>query len=78
MRLHQEPSAPASRLPAKLAENAAAIAAIEARLADPELFRRDPDAFTAATAQLERLQAERHALEERWLALEMLRERAEG
>jgi ATP-binding cassette subfamily F protein uup len=64
------------RLPAKLEQMGRALAEIEAKLADPELFRRDPEAFATATAEHERLQAEQHTLEERWLELELLREGA--
>ena len=66
------------RLPAKLEETGRALAEVEARLADPDLFRRDPDAFATATAELERLRAGLHALEERWLELELRREGTES
>jgi ATP-binding cassette subfamily F protein uup len=62
------------RLPAKLEAAQAAVAAVEARLADSGLFRRDPAGFAAATAELERARSEAHALEERWLELEIMKD----
>jgi ATP-binding cassette subfamily F protein uup len=56
-------------LPAQIEALDAAIAAEETVLADPGLFTRDPDRFQRATAALEAARAEKHAAEERWLAL---------
>ena len=61
-------------LPGQIEELSAEIAALEARLADPALFARDPEAFKQTA---ERLEAARQALgdaENRWLALEERRE----
>jgi ATP-binding cassette subfamily F protein uup len=54
----------------------ASIRALEQRLSDPELFRRDAEAFAAAGAELTALQAELETAEERWLELEIEAERA--
>ena len=51
---------------------------LPAELADPELFRRRPDRFRAATAELAAAQADLQAAEDEWLELEMLREEIEG
>jgi ATP-binding cassette subfamily F protein uup len=56
----------------------ARIAAHQAQLADPALFTRDPKRFDAVSAKLA---ADARALEikeDRWLALEMLKEAAKG
>ncbi|HEX3810202.1 MAG TPA: ATP-binding cassette domain-containing protein [Rhizomicrobium sp.] len=50
------------------------IAALQVTLADATLYARDPKAFAAASAKLEKAHAELSASEERWLELEMLRE----
>lgn len=60
---------------AKLEED---IAALEGKLADQNLFTKDPDAFQAATDALtEKAIALSHA-EEEWLRIEMLREEIEA
>jgi ABC transport system ATP-binding/permease protein len=46
------------------------IRALEQRLSDPGLFRRDAAAFSAASAELGTLQAELEGAEQRWLELE--------
>ena len=48
------------------------------RLADPDLYRRDPAAFRTATEALARAQAALVETEERWLGLELLREELEA
>ena len=65
-------------LPAWMAEIEGRIAKLNAALADPELYRRDPTKFAAAGKALEAAQAEMAEAEERWLTLEMLREELEG
>jgi len=50
------------------------IAALEARLAEPDLFAREPDAFAAAAARLEAARAELHTGESDWLEIELRRE----
>jgi ATP-binding cassette subfamily F protein uup len=61
-------------LPKKLDKLAAEIAAIEARLADPAFYGRDPECFARQSQRLTAAQAEHEAAEERWLELEMLKE----
>lgn len=46
------------------------IAALEARLADAGLFARDPAAFNAAIAALDKARAEKDAAETEWLEIE--------
>ena len=54
------------------------IARLEAELADPALFVRNPERFHAASAELAKASEDREAREERWLELEMLREEIEA
>ena len=56
----------------------ARIEALNAPLADPDLYARDPARFTATTAALAAARDELSAAEEQWLTLEMLREEIEG
>jgi ATP-binding cassette subfamily F protein uup len=49
----------------------ASIRAVEQRLSDPDLFRRDAGTFAAAGAELSALQAELETAEQRWLELEI-------
>ena len=65
-------------LPGKIERLAEEIAQVETRLADPELYGRDPAGFEAAAARLRAARAEREALEERWLELEDRREALAG
>ena len=65
-------------LPQQIEALSAEIAAVQARLADPDLYRRDPAGFTTGTARLGAAQTELAAAEERWLELEMLREELEA
>ena len=65
-------------LPARMAEIEARIGKLNAALADPELYRRDPAKFASSGKALEAAQAEMAEAEERWLTLEMLREELEG
>ena len=51
---------------------------MNSRLADPDLYARDPARFGAMTKALGVAQAALAAAEERWLTLEMLREEIEG
>ncbi len=65
-------------LTADIGDLQARIAAHQAQLADPALFTRDPKRFDAVSAKLA---ADTRALEikeDRWLALEMLKEAAKG
>lgn len=65
-------------LPAKIAALEADIAALAAKLADPELYARDARGFDALAARLANAEAERDGAEEQWLELEMKREELEG
>ena len=65
-------------LPRQIAATEAEIARLQKRLADPDLYRRDPAAFRTATEALAHAQASLAELEERWLALELLREELEA
>ncbi len=66
------------QLPARLDALDAEQGKLEATLADPKLFTRDPAAFQAATDRLQAIAAERAAAEDRWLELELLREELSG
>ena len=65
-------------LPNRMAELESEIAALRETLADSGLYGRDPDAFEAAASKLEAREAAFAEAEERWLALEILREELEG
>jgi ATP-binding cassette subfamily F protein uup len=66
------------KLPGRLAELEKKVATLEAKLAAPDLYARDPEAFAALSQELADAQAAHAAGEERWLELEMLREEIEG
>ncbi len=61
-------------LPKKMDKLTAEIAAIEAKLADPAFYSRDPEGFAKHSARLTAAHAEHEQAEERWLELEMLKE----
>jgi ATP-binding cassette subfamily F protein uup len=61
-------------LPDRIGALEAEIAKLETTLADAGLFTRDPDAYSAAAAGLQKAQDDLAAAEERWLELEELRE----
>ena len=65
-------------LPATMDKLTAEIAKQQHKLADAQLYTRDPKAFAAATARLAAAQAELSEAEEQWLDLEALREELEG
>ena len=65
-------------LPARIAQLEREIAALQAQIADPALYTRDPAGFAARTSLLGKKQADRDAAEEEWLRLELLREELEG
>jgi len=65
-------------LPKKLEALRADVTKLQAKLADPALFSRDPAAFKQAAADLEAAHAAIAAGETQWLELEMLREELEG
>ena len=65
-------------LPERIAALTTRIETLNAALADPDLYARDPARFTATTASLAAARDELSAAEEQWLTLEMLREEIEG
>ena len=65
-------------LPAKLEALRADVTKLQAKLADPALFTRDPAVFKKTLVDLEAAQAAITAGETQWLELEMLREELEG
>ena len=66
------------RLPDEIDALEKQIAALEARLADPALYARDPAGFDDTAAALTRAREDKAAAEEAWLELEMLRETFES
>jgi len=65
------------QLPARIDALTAEAADLEARLADPTLYKKDPAGFTKLTEATAAKRAELAAAEERWLALEAEREALE-
>src|SRR5690606_39939602 len=65
-------------LPGKMEEASVEIGRLEAQLADPALYAREPAAYQKLAAALEAERAKLAAMEEEWLQLEMLREEIEG
>ncbi len=65
-------------LPGRIESLATEITALEAKLAEPDYYARDPHAFDQAAKRLVEAQAEHAAAEEEWLTLEMKREELEG
>ncbi len=61
-------------LPGAMEKIRGVIVKLEAKLADPQLYSRDPKTFADATALLAKAQTELAGLEDRWLELEILRE----
>jgi ABC transport system ATP-binding/permease protein len=64
-------------LPARITALETQIAELDAVLADPDLYARDPARFRAITEALAVARAELVEAEEQWLRLEMLREEIE-
>ena len=62
------------QLPARIDALTAEIATLQAALADPALYARDPAGFRARSSALETAQASLAAAEDRWLELEALKE----
>ncbi|HET7335723.1 MAG TPA: ATP-binding cassette domain-containing protein [Rhizomicrobium sp.] len=62
------------KLPGEMAVLEETIAKLQGALADPQLYARDAEKFTALSAQMTKAQSELAAAEERWLTLEMKRE----
>ncbi|MCB2109225.1 MAG: ABC transporter ATP-binding protein, partial [Rhodobacteraceae bacterium] len=65
-------------LPATMEKLQTEIAKLQATMADPDLFARDPKKFEATATRVTDAQAELHAAEEQWLELELLREEIGG
>jgi len=64
-------------LPARIGASEAEIARLNALLADPDLYAREPARFAVATKALEAAREKLREAEEEWLRLEMLREETE-
>jgi ATP-binding cassette subfamily F protein uup len=67
-----------AELPKKIEALHAEMAALNAALADPDLYRRNAADFQAKTQRLSAAQAELDAAETEWLELEMLKEELGG
>ena len=65
-------------LPVEIEQLGTRIQELEAKLADPELYTKNPDAFARFTAELEATRDKLHEREERWLELEELAESLSG
>jgi ATP-binding cassette subfamily F protein uup len=65
-------------LPGEIAATQKRIQDLQRELADPGLYARDREAFTARSAKLAAAERELAGAEEKWLALEILREEVEG
>ncbi len=64
-------------LPKTMAALEAEIAAINAKLSDPEYYAKDPDGFTQSITELDIAQTKLETCEEEWMELEILKEVAE-
>ena len=67
-----------ANLPAEMEALQRVIATETRRLADPNLYSRDPARFNAATATLAKAETDLAVAEERWLELELMREMVEA
>ncbi|MEI9992737.1 MAG: ATP-binding cassette domain-containing protein [Rhizomicrobium sp.] len=65
------------KLPGRLSALEKRIGEVQAKLATPDFYARDPKAFATLSAELAQAQHDLAAGEERWLELEMLREEIE-
>jgi ABC transport system ATP-binding/permease protein len=65
-------------LPKTIDKLTAEIAKLASKLADPELFKRDPDQFHASSQKIGKLETQKSNAEERWMELEMKREELNG
>ncbi len=65
-------------LPGKMDALSKEIVVLEDKLADPQLYAKDPALFAKTADLLEKKRSENAAMEEEWLELEMLREEIEG
>jgi ATP-binding cassette subfamily F protein uup len=66
------------RLPGEIDALEKQVAALEAKLADPTLYARDPVGFDDTAAALTKAREDKAEAEEEWLKLEMLREEQES
>ncbi len=66
------------RLPGEIDALEKQVAALEAKLADPTLYARDPVGFDDTAAALTKARDDKAEAEEEWLKLEMLREEQES
>lgn len=62
------------KLPDEIAETETKIQALETELADPQLFAKNPEAFTKTAKDLEAMKNQLDTLETEWLELETLKE----
>ncbi|NTJ43361.1 ABC-F family ATP-binding cassette domain-containing protein [Agrobacterium larrymoorei] len=65
-------------LPKEMEKAQSEIAKREERMADPQLFTKDPGAFNTLAGEMAKLREKLEAMEEEWLELEMLREELES
>jgi len=65
-------------LPKEMAKAEAEIAKREEKMADTNLFSKDPTTFNRLAAEMEKFRDSLVKMEEEWLELEMLREELEG
>ena len=54
------------------------IVKLQAALADPDLYSKDPEKFNISAAKLEKAENDLESAEEKWLNLEMLKDQIEG
>jgi ATP-binding cassette subfamily F protein uup len=66
------------KLPGEMERLRAQKTKLQARLADPLLYAKDPKRFAEASAAFTRTETELAKAEERWLQLEILREEVDG
>jgi ATP-binding cassette subfamily F protein uup len=64
-------------LPARIEALEAGAERLQAMLADPGYYARDPEAFARTAAELEAVNADLAAAEDQWLHLELLRDELE-
>jgi ATP-binding cassette subfamily F protein uup len=65
-------------LPARIAELKETLGTLQAKLADPDLYARDPVTFAKTSAAVVAAESELASAEDKWLELEILREEIEG
>ena len=65
-------------LPKEMEKTQGEIAKREQRMADPNLFAKDPAVFNTLAQEMTKLREKLETMEEEWLELEMLREEMEG